>query len=83
MEEILGILGFSFGASMGIGVVRSVVGGSRPVLRDVLKMGIRAWDGVAGAAAAARDDAAPTAEPAAPRAGRRRAAPQKILIAHE
>jgi len=80
MEEALGIIGFSFGASIGIGAVRQIAGGSRPLLRDVLKMGIRVWDGVAGVAASVREDTAETPQPAA-RRGRRRAAPQKIQIA--
>ncbi|MBV9327240.1 MAG: hypothetical protein JO352_26115 [Chloroflexi bacterium] len=80
MEQALGIIGFSFGASLGIGAVRQIAGGSRPLLRDVFKMGIRVWDGVAGAAASGGEDAAQAPEPAA-RRGRRRAAPQKIVIA--
>ncbi|MBV9175346.1 MAG: hypothetical protein JOZ81_35265 [Chloroflexi bacterium] len=84
MEEVLGILGFSFGASLGVSAVRSVVGGSRPVFRDVLKMGLQVWDGLANVAESAREEAAAaSSDPAVARRGRRRAEPQKIVIAHE
>lgn len=85
MEEVLAILGFSLGASLGIGAVRSVSEGSRPILRDVLKAGIRAWDGMANAASAARGEAeqASQQQTAARSRGRRRPEPRKIEIAHE
>ena len=84
MEEILGLFGFSIGASLGIGAVRSLADGSRPVVREVFKVGIRAWDSLASAATTARDSVA-TEQAATParRGGRRRAQPQKIVIAHQ
>jgi surfactin synthase thioesterase subunit len=78
MEEILGLLGFSLGASLGIGAVRSVTDSSRPIVRELFKVGIRAWDAVASAAPTAREEAATTR-----RGGRRRAQPEKIIIAHQ
>ena len=83
MEEVLGILGFSFGASVGIGAVRSISDGSRPILRDVLKAGIRAWDAIGNSAQAARGEVARAGAEAADKRARRRAAPRKIEIAHE
>jgi len=44
MEGILSILGFSLGASLGMGVVRAVGGGPRPVLREVMKAGMAVTD---------------------------------------
>ena len=84
MEEILSFFGFTLGASLAIGAVRSVADGSRPVIREMLKTGIRAWDSVATAAAAERDEAAraATGDAAARGRGRRRAEPRKIEIAH-
>lgn len=88
MEEILGILGFSLGASIGTGAVRSVAGGSRPVLREAFKTGIRAWDMLAGASASARAgltsvrDDARTDRKATP-SRTRSTAPRKIVIARD
>jgi hypothetical protein len=83
MEEILGIVGFSLGASLGIGAVRSVTDGSRPIVRELFKVGVRAWDAVAGATATARAEAATETSASTPRGGRRRAQPEKIVIAHQ
>ena len=73
MEELLGIVGFSLGASLGVSAVRGLGEGSRPVLREVIKAGIRAWDGLAAAGNAAREGQpeAP-AEPGQNRARNRR-----------
>ena len=79
MEELLGIVGFSFGASLGIGAVRSLGTGSRPLLRDLLKAGIRTWDGLASAGASLRAQAAEEATAGGGRRGRA----QKILIAKD
>ena len=83
MEEILGFLGFSLGASLGVGAVRTLADGSRPVVREVLKAGIRAWDALSNPPTS--DGEAPAAEPTPParRTGRRRGQPEKIIIAHE
>ena len=84
MEEILAFFGFSFGASLGIGAVRTLTDESRPVVREVLKVGIRAWDAVARSPAGVSD--AVTAEQTATqprRGGRRRTQPEKITIARQ
>jgi hypothetical protein len=87
MEELLGILGFSLGASLGVSATRALGDGLRPLVRGVLKVGIRAWDVTANASAAVRGEAAAPADAAAStpasrtRSGRRRAGPQKIMIA--
>lgn len=84
MEEVLSIVGFSFGASLGIGAVRSVTAGTRPILRGLVKGGIRVMDAIGGAASTVREDAAQTPDEASSRGrGRRRAEPRKIEIAHE
>jgi hypothetical protein len=85
MEELLGFVGFSLGASLGVGLTRSLGEGTRPLLRTVVKAAIRAWDATANASAAVRAESAPagegtSVEPAG-RARRRRAEPQKIAIA--
>ena len=85
MEELLGFVGFSLGASLGVSVTRSLGAGTRPLLRTALKVAIRAWDATANASAAVRTESAAvgegtSAEPAG-RARRRRAEPQKIAIA--
>ena len=84
MEEILAFLGFSLGASLGVGAVRTLTDGSRPVLREVLKAGIRAWDTVTCSSPSGRD--AVIAEQTATqtrRGGRRRTRPEKIAIARQ
>jgi hypothetical protein len=92
MEEVIGFLGFSLGASLGAGLVGSIGGGGRPVLRQVLKVGIQTWDTVAGAAeAGARAARSAEAELVLPESAspttrgrsRRRAEPQRIAIARE
>ena len=82
MEQILGFLGFSLGASLGISAVRTVADGSRPVVREVLKAGIRAWDAVS---TPSTSDEAAAVEPttATRRTRRRRGQPEKIVIAHQ
>lgn len=91
MEEIIGFVGFSLGASLTIGAVRKVGEGARPLVREVLKGGIRTWDAVTQAGENAREslthlgaDGAegPAAEGARPRK-RRPAEPRKIVIARE
>ena len=84
MDEILSLFGFSIGASLGVGVVRSLADGSRPVVRELFKAGIRAFDSVGNAASAARESVS-TEDPAAQtrRGTRRRAQPEKIIIAHQ
>ena len=84
MEELIGIIGFSLGASLGASATRGFGEGARPLVRNVLKLGIRAWDATASAGAAMRNQAAAAADgEAAPstrgRGGRR--GPQKIVIA--
>jgi hypothetical protein len=85
MEEVLGILGFSLGASIAVSAVRSLGEGAQPLVRNVLKTGIRVWDAAAGATAAARQEVGAAADDgrtsAAPRTRRTRAQPQKIQIA--
>jgi hypothetical protein len=84
MEEILAFFGFSLGASLGIGAVRTLADGSQPIVREVFKAGIRAWDTVTSTSASMRD--AVTAEqPVAEtrRGGRRRTQPEKIAIARQ
>jgi hypothetical protein len=85
VEELVGILGFSLGASVGVSAARSVADGGRPVLRDVVKAGIRVWDAAAGLSTAVRQEVSAAAKEAkAPRGARprrRRAEPQKIAIA--
>ena len=88
MEEVLGLLGFSFGASLGVGAVRSLGEGGRPLLRDALKVGLRAWDTFAAAGAAAKREAGEAvseagAESQARARGRGRVKAQKIVIAHD
>ncbi len=89
MEEIIGFLGFSLGASIAVSAVRTISGGSRPVVREVFKTGIRAWDTIAQAGGAAREgvaglrtEARQEQEQQRARA-RRRTQSQKIEIAHE
>lgn len=55
MEEVVGILGFGLGASLGAGVVRAVGGGLRPLLRETLKAGITVGEGARSAMARAGD----------------------------
>jgi hypothetical protein len=82
MEELLGFVGFSLGASLAIGAVRSLTEGSQPIVREAVKAGIRAWDAVAAASSAARQETAEAQATGRVRA-RRRSGPEKIVIAHE
>ena len=90
MEELIGLVGFGLGASLGAGLVRSVTGGGRSTLRQAFKVGIQAWDAVAGAGGA-RSESARESELVMPdhdastthRRSRRRSEPQRIVIAHE
>ena len=85
MEEILGIVGFSLGASLGISAVRSLGQGVQPTLRGMLKMGIRAWDAAAAGGASVREGVGAAADEAraesAARGRRTRSTAQKIEIA--
>jgi hypothetical protein len=85
MEELLGFVGFSLGASLGVSATRSLGEGARPLVRTLLKVAIRAWDATANASAAVGAESAAVGEEAAVepagRARRRRAEPQKIAIA--
>jgi hypothetical protein len=85
VEEIIALLGFSFGASLGIGVTRSLGEGARPVVRNVMKLGIRAWDAGAAASAAVREEVArPDGAEPSERTGRTRrgsTGAQQIVIA--
>jgi hypothetical protein len=92
MEEVIGFLGFSLGATLGAGLVRSMGGEGRPMLRQVLKVGIQTWDAVAGAGgagagaaqSAGADLVLPGSASTATRArSRRRAEPRRIAIARE
>jgi hypothetical protein len=66
-----------------VSAVRSVTDGSRSIVRDVLKLGIRTFDVVANATSAVRSNIAQASEEVAtPRRTRRSAQPRKIEIAH-
>ena len=85
MDELIGFVGFSLGASLGVSATRSLGEGVRPFVREALKMGIRLWDATGRASAAVREEVATgDAGPRTARTGRgrrRRAEPQKIAIA--
>ena len=85
MEEVLGIVGFSLGASLGVGVTRSLGQGLRPFVRNAMKLGIRVWDATGSASAAVRAEVSRAGDETAaarPRARTRsRNAPRKIAIA--
>jgi hypothetical protein len=85
MEGLLGFVGFGLGASLGVSATRGFGQGLRPLVRGMLKVGIRVREATASASAAVGEEiAAADEEPArAPRtrSGRRRAGPQKIAIA--
>lgn len=94
MEQVLSILGFSLGASVGMGIVRGLGGGARPLLVQLFRAGIaagemtriaasRAGSTVSGATAEARESLNDLrAEAAAERetARARRRGPRKIEI---
>ncbi|MBV9355170.1 MAG: hypothetical protein JO023_06530 [Chloroflexi bacterium] len=90
MEELIGVVGFGLGASLGAGLVRSLTGGGRSSLRQAFKVGIQAWDAMAGARGA-RSKSTKASElvmpghevPATQPRTRRRSEPQRIVIAHE
>lgn len=79
MDTVLEFLGFSVGASLGIGVVRSLSGGLRPLLRGTMKAGLAAVDAVSSTAASASRGAAS----AVPDTGADNNEPRQIIIAHE
>jgi hypothetical protein len=83
VEELIGFVGFSLGASLGAGLTRALGEGTRPFAREALKVGIRLWDATGRASAAVRQEAASVEAGTAPtgRGRRRRAEPQKIAIA--
>ena len=76
MEEVLSILGFSLGASVGMSLVRGLSGASRPVLIGLFKAGFAAGEvartaasgvggAIAGATAGARENLSALREEAA------------------
>ena len=84
MEELIGFVGFSLGATVGASVTRGLGEGVRPFVREALKVGIRIWDATGRASEAVRQEGASVeAKPSAPRARGRRAGaePRKIAIA--
>ena len=89
MEEIIGFVGFSLGASLAVSAVRTIGSGSGPVMREAFKAGIRAWDTVAQAGGSAREGLAGLQSEARQEREqqrartRRRTQSQKIEIAHE
>jgi hypothetical protein len=50
VEEVLGLLGFSLGATVGMSLVRGVSGGMRPMMVKLFKAGLAAGDVARGAA---------------------------------
>ncbi len=54
MQGILSFLGFSLGASLGAGLVNALSHGVRPALRETIKAGIVASEGVRSAATEVR-----------------------------
>ena len=44
MEEVLAVMGFGVGASLGMGIVRALSGGVRPVVKEVIKAGMAVSD---------------------------------------
>jgi len=93
VEAIIGVIGFSLGASLGMGAVRAVGGGLRPVARRAIRAGLAAGDAFQAAGGRARETVADlTAEARAEAAQARgttrtrrsgREAPQKIAVATE
>ncbi len=90
MDEILGIFGFSLGATLGAGLVRTVGGGLRPMLRQGFKAGIavgdvlgRARDGIAASAAEARANLDDVHAEARAERGARRGPARKIEIVQD
>jgi hypothetical protein len=89
MEEVLAFFGFALGASLGAGLVRSIAGGPRVMLRRALTTGIRTWDGLSSVTAGGRQGLADVhaevrAERSTGSARRpRRTSARKITIARE
>jgi hypothetical protein len=79
METVLEFLGFSVGASLVIGVARSLSGGLRPLLRGTMKAGLAAADAISSTAAGGSRGAAS----ATPNGGPDSNEPRQIIIAHE
>lgn len=82
MEEVLGLVGVSLGATLGFNLVRTAARGGRSVLREVLKVGIGAWESTQATVSAAREEARAERERTAS-APRRRREPRKIAISPE
>jgi hypothetical protein len=89
VEEIVGVVAFGLGASLGMGAVRAAGRGFRPALKEVVKAGVTVTDAVASVTAEARESLSDLkAEAMAERAGkrppaRRSAAPRRIAVARE
>ncbi len=91
MDNLLSILGFSLGATLGAGVVRSVSGGWRPLVGQGFKAGLAvrdflgtAKDGLASATSGARSSLGHLRdEAAAAQARRARAQTQKIEVVQD
>lgn len=77
MEEVLGFLGFSLGASLGVGVVRALGRGLRPAVRAAMHAGRAARDEWQAGVAEAR------AAPSTPPRSRSPRKAQKIPISRE
>src|SRR5258708_5331527 len=61
MEEILAVVGFGIGASLGVNLVKAVGRGLRPVAIDVIRAGLAAGDAVGSAAEQVRSSVAESA----------------------
>jgi predicted thioredoxin/glutaredoxin len=85
MEEVVNILGFSFGASFAIGAVRSLSRGLRPALKDGLKLTFAVRDSLSGLTAEARQGLRDVREEAVAerRAQAERTRPRRIAIARD
>jgi hypothetical protein len=88
VEGVLGLVGFSLGASIGMSLVRAASGGVRPFAREVVRAGLAVGDAVSGLAGGARTTlgdlrAEVAAERDATARGREPAAPQRIVIARD
>jgi hypothetical protein len=51
MDEIIGFMGRAVGVSLGVGAIKAVSGGVRPILRDVVRAGVVIGEGVQAVAA--------------------------------
>jgi signal transduction histidine kinase len=85
METLLNIVGFSFGASLAIGAMRSLSHGLRPALVDGLKMTFAVRDALGGLTAEARQGLRDVRDDAAAerQARSERARPRRIAIARD